>query len=279
MSIGLVLNGGGGKGAYQIGVWKYLKEKNISFEYISGTSAGGLNAALIASGDLDKAIGLWTNLKPGAVREIDQKRALKILYQISTEIAKAFLLKKISKKILMAVLLGSKQILSVFIEEGIFSIEPLRELIRNNIDLRKLPKHPTIFLTVVKNHPLFFFGDKQYINFTYSHNSIKERLLLATSAIPLVFPNCEIGNVQYSDGGIPKLGDNSPVDPLYIRDCQTLIIVHTHPRGKTNKKNYSRSEIIDISPKDDLGSFLKFDGKSAKRLIDLGYRDAKRIIG
>ena len=99
MSIGLVLNGGGGKGAYQIGVWKHLKEKSISFEYISGTSAGGLNAALIASGDLDKAVGLWTNLKPGVVRKIDQKRVLKILYQISAEIAKAFLLKRSSKTI------------------------------------------------------------------------------------------------------------------------------------------------------------------------------------
>jgi len=286
LSIGLVLNGGGGKGAYQIGVWKHLKEKNISLDYISGTSAGGLNAALIASGDLDKAIGLWTNLKPGTVREIDNKRILAILYQLVAITAEALFLRNSSKTKMLgkeiarstALLLKSRQILSVFIEKGIFSIQPLRELIKNNIDVRKLPKHPTIFLTVVKNHPLYFFGDKQYINFTYSHNSIKEGLLLATSAIPLVFPNCEIGNVQYSDGGIPKLGDNSPVDPLYIRDCKTLIVVHSHPRSKTNKKNYSRSEIIDISPKDDLGSFLKFDGKSAKRLIDLGYKDAKRII-
>lgn len=53
MKIGLVLAGGGGKGGYQIGVWKYLKEigleKNISV--ISGTSVGGLNAVLMGCVD------------------------------------------------------------------------------------------------------------------------------------------------------------------------------------------------------------------------------------
>ncbi len=45
---GLVLGGGGARGAYQIGVWKALLEKNIQFEVITGTSVGGLNGALIA---------------------------------------------------------------------------------------------------------------------------------------------------------------------------------------------------------------------------------------
>ena len=35
---GLVLGGGGARGAYQIGVWKALLEKNIQFEVITGTS-------------------------------------------------------------------------------------------------------------------------------------------------------------------------------------------------------------------------------------------------
>ena len=42
MKIGLVLSGGGGKGAYELGVWKALKELNLN-KYISvfsGTSIG-----------------------------------------------------------------------------------------------------------------------------------------------------------------------------------------------------------------------------------------------
>ena len=51
--IGLVLAGGGGKGAYHIGAWKALKQfevdKNIGS--ISGTSVGALNAVLFALGN------------------------------------------------------------------------------------------------------------------------------------------------------------------------------------------------------------------------------------
>jgi predicted acylesterase/phospholipase RssA len=59
---GLVLAGGGAKGAYQIGAWKALRERGIEFDVISGTSIGALNAALVASGDLDKAQTFWRAL-------------------------------------------------------------------------------------------------------------------------------------------------------------------------------------------------------------------------
>ena len=52
----LVLGGGGAHGAYQIGVWQALKEHNIQFEIITGTSVGALNGALILQGDMEKAI-------------------------------------------------------------------------------------------------------------------------------------------------------------------------------------------------------------------------------
>ncbi len=61
--VGLVLSGGGGKGAYQIGCWVALREAGIQdFEIISGTSVGALNAALIGIGDLDRAKAVWRNL-------------------------------------------------------------------------------------------------------------------------------------------------------------------------------------------------------------------------
>jgi NTE family protein len=42
MKLGLVLAGGGGKGGYEIGVWKYLKEIGLDkkIAVISGTSVG-----------------------------------------------------------------------------------------------------------------------------------------------------------------------------------------------------------------------------------------------
>ena len=60
--IGLVLCGGGFKGAYQIGVWKALKKIGIEhFEAIAGTSVGALNAILIANNEPEVAEAVWTN--------------------------------------------------------------------------------------------------------------------------------------------------------------------------------------------------------------------------
>ena len=52
---GLVLEGGGAKGAYQIGAWKALREAGVKLKGIAGTSVGALNGALICMGDLEKA--------------------------------------------------------------------------------------------------------------------------------------------------------------------------------------------------------------------------------
>jgi predicted acylesterase/phospholipase RssA len=61
--IGLVLTGGGGKNAYEIGVWRGLVAKGITnFAAISGTSIGGLNGYLVARGNLDDAEMLWRKL-------------------------------------------------------------------------------------------------------------------------------------------------------------------------------------------------------------------------
>ncbi len=51
---GLVLAGGGAKGAYQIGAWKAMREIGVEIEMIAGVSIGAINGALIAQGDYDR---------------------------------------------------------------------------------------------------------------------------------------------------------------------------------------------------------------------------------
>ena len=48
--VGLVLGGGGAKGAAEVGVMKVLEEANIPIDYIAGTSIGGVVAGLYAIG-------------------------------------------------------------------------------------------------------------------------------------------------------------------------------------------------------------------------------------
>lgn len=64
MNIGLVFEGGGGKGAYQIGAWKAIRELGIEpfVSCVSGTSVGALNAALFYMGSLNTAEEIWRNI-------------------------------------------------------------------------------------------------------------------------------------------------------------------------------------------------------------------------
>ena len=57
----LVLEGGGAKGAYQIGAYIALKEKGFEFDHVVGTSIGAINGAVIAQGDVEKGIYFWEN--------------------------------------------------------------------------------------------------------------------------------------------------------------------------------------------------------------------------
>lgn len=59
---GLVLEGGGAKGAYHIGAYKAIMEEGIEIRGIAGTSVGALNGALIAQEDFEKAYNLWYNM-------------------------------------------------------------------------------------------------------------------------------------------------------------------------------------------------------------------------
>lgn len=63
--VGLVLSGGGARGAFQVGVWKVLREEGLGANpaIISGTSSGAVNAALIAAGRTpDEMLEFWLGL-------------------------------------------------------------------------------------------------------------------------------------------------------------------------------------------------------------------------
>ena len=66
LNLALSLSGGAARGAYQIGVWQALYENGFqnNIKVATGSSVGAINAALIAQGDLPKALDLWTNSQP-----------------------------------------------------------------------------------------------------------------------------------------------------------------------------------------------------------------------
>ena len=60
---GLVLAGGGTRGAYQVGVWKALIELGIKIKGIVGTSIGALNGALFLQDDFSTLVKMYENIR------------------------------------------------------------------------------------------------------------------------------------------------------------------------------------------------------------------------
>ena len=244
--IGLVLGGGGGLGSYQIGVWKALREYKIDrmITAISGTSVGVLNACLIAQNNYDIAEYIWTN-------EIEDKILSK---------------KKIDKD-------------NTFISSnGIFTREGLIEIIEKylNIDIVSNYKYSIYAATV----------NLKKINVEYfrlngkTHKEIKE-IMMATSAIPLIFGRQKIGEIDYIDGGVEILnGNNLPLKPLYDEKCDEIIAINLY-KDSTIEKNIN-CKVYEIIPSRDIGDFftgaMDFSLEGAKMRLEEGCKDAKNIL-
>ena len=67
----VVLAGGGSRGAYQIGVWRALRELGIDYQIVTGTSVGALNGAMMVQGDYEVAAALWETLSTSDVVNAD----------------------------------------------------------------------------------------------------------------------------------------------------------------------------------------------------------------
>ena len=74
-SYALALEGGGAKGAYQIGAWKALREAGVKIDAVAGTSVGALNGSLIVMGDLEKA----ENIRYWQVMDVDDETMSRLL--------------------------------------------------------------------------------------------------------------------------------------------------------------------------------------------------------
>ena len=73
----LVLSGGGAKGAYEAGVAAVFVERGLPIRLVAGSSAGALNAAMIADGRMDRLEALWRGLSRDRVYSLRDARALR----------------------------------------------------------------------------------------------------------------------------------------------------------------------------------------------------------
>ncbi len=313
-NLGIVFAGGGGKGAYEIGVWKYLHEIGIEryVSAVSGTSVGALNAALFACGDYGIAEGVWKNITSD---QILKKRPITITL-IANRILRNFYIGAVFNNIinigeapymfynvnrlfnalnnnkgkkygLFSNRINQSTILSELLSEliamigndYIFSRDGLRKLINTGIDFNKIRKTKVECSVTCFNCSTF---EPEYFDLNGRYKEDVTKLLLASSAIPIVFSKEMFYGVKYCDGGLPLIGNNIPIEPLYERKIKNIIVVHLDKDKFVDKRKYPDSNIIEISPSRELGNFidgtLDFNPQNVDERIDLGYEDAKKIL-
>ncbi|MCI8400686.1 MAG: patatin-like phospholipase family protein [Lachnospiraceae bacterium] len=253
---GLVLEGGGAKGAYQIGAWKALREEGIKIKGLSGVSVGALNGALICMDDLDKANEIWENISYSQVLDVDDERMDSII-------------RGDLKNINLNEVIGEG--LRVIRERGL-DVTPLKNLIARVCDEDAIRRSPMDFYIVT-----YSLSDHQLIDVNAKDvpKGLIADMLLASAYLP-AFKREPLHGKRYIDGGVQ---DRVPLDSLINRGYQNIIVLRIHGFGVEKRIRIPEEvRVTDIAPRQNLGGILEFDSARSRRNMKLGYYDAKRML-
>lgn len=245
---GLVLAGGGGKGAYQVGVYKALQECGLSerIRGIAGSSVGALNMLIFAqaAGNLGELI--WKDIHPS--KFIPVSEGLDGLFD------------------------G---------KEGVFGRDGLREIMHLHVDFSQIIHSDIPLYTTVSRYDAYGMGTPiaEYIRLNGKTKQEIEQIVLASSAIPTIYEPVKIGDYIYRDGGVT---DNLPIEPLYQVGIRKFIVIPLSMHTKIPTMRYPDAEFIVIRPSHDLGDeitgTMDFTSRGANIRMKLGYEDAMRTL-
>jgi NTE family protein len=242
--VGLIMSGGGARAAYQVGVLRAIAkllppDAANPFQIISGTSAGGINAASLASGSrhFRKAVCklefVWKNLMVDHVYHTDFKT-----------IARYFLHWLVS---LLTGGMGKKNPRS-FLDNG-----PLQGLLNRLIEFDGIQAAidagslRAISITASGYNSgqsvSFFQGVPELEGWNRAQRvgartRIELRHLMATSAIPVVFPAVQINREWFGDGSVRQV---APISPALHLGAEKVLVIGVSPaREEPSERLYAQ---------------------------------------
>jgi NTE family protein len=229
--VALVLQGGGARAAYQVGVLKALAEvldypAENPFPFITGTSAGAINAAVLASNasHFSEAVAtlerIWSSLDPSQVYRTD----IPGVVACSARWLSAFLLGALTKNHRVS----------------LFDNSPLEVLLAGSMDAAKIQANidgghlRALAITAsgyTSGQNCAFFQAAAYIHgWKRSQRvgirvaALKPEHLMASSAIPFAFPAVKINREYFGDGSIRQM---APVSPALHLGASRIFVVGT----------------------------------------------------
>ncbi len=223
--VGLVLSGGGARTAFQVGVLKaisqWMETDELPFKVVTGASAGSINAAYLAANAdqfkfaVQQLTNMWGTLTSKQVysSEILSINHFKTLMNVFNKMRKGM---KSTNSVLTAL--------------------PLAKLLKDQIDfdriehclekkyLNSLAVTATSFqnsmsTTFVQSNENIFW---ERVRRTGVEERIKVKHLMASTAIPFLFPPVKINNEFYGDGSLRNF---APLSPAIRCGAKSLIVV------------------------------------------------------
>lgn len=226
-TINLALQGGGSHGAFTWGVLDALLEDGrFHFEGISGTSAGAMNATVLASGYAEVA---EQGLKGEAARQAGRERArwaLRDFWEAVGTLGSFFAASPSNLaaqwmpwlKPLMAPSLSPAQ-------SNPMDINPLRLLLKQRVDFDAIARHQGKGLV-----PQLFIGATNVRtgrSKVFEGEAITLEALIASACLPQIFNAVEIDGEHYWDGGY---SGNPAIYPLIYNTRSTdVLLVQINP--------------------------------------------------
>lgn len=230
--VGLVLAGGGMRGAYEVGVLQGLVEvlgqrvgQQAPFQYVAGTSVGAINSSFVAANShlpdlgISKLIEAWEGLRFNRHLQVRFGSWLDQFIRGSKPPAEG----------------------DPYLGSSLLDPEPLEDLVSHTVDWARLHQnvaqerlHGLLIAalevvsgrTVIFNEmsPNQFFADSKDPRRLARREPIGPAHVLASAAIPMLFPARRVGRDFYCDGG---LRFNTPIAPVIRSGARRVVVVST----------------------------------------------------
>lgn len=301
LKVGLVLSGGGAKGAYQVGVVKALHELGVDVGAVAGASIGALNAAILASAPsfgkgIERMEALWRGLASSSPLSANFPAYLKLLVVAGLSLSIP------GRSILSGIQLARSLGVRDKFEDGLFSDDPLRKLMDRYLDVdalhNGLPLYVSVFKsqggledllkTLVAELGIVDTPESEFLHIQALPAAEQKNALLASAAIPLLFASKKVQNSSYSDGGMggwQKLQGNTPITPLLQAGFKQVIVTHLSDGSLWSRQDFPDATVIEIRPQSSIergaavGDLLGFDPNKIPSWIEQGYVDTKHCVG
>lgn len=231
----LLLSGGGARAAYQVGVLKAIAEivprgSPNPFPILCGTSAGSINTIAMASNARDYHLGVkqildvWSNFQLHHVFYSDGKNLIKRILSWA----------------------WSHFGFGKWVEgpDSLLDNQPLRQLLSTHIDFGRIEQSidngdlHAYCLTSCSytsgESTSFFDGHKKIQNWQRTHREgrrckIGIDHLMASSAIPVIFPSVQLGKEHFGDGSMRQI---SPMSPAVHLGADKILIIGVRMEGQ-----------------------------------------------